>query len=29
MRLTLFHKNLEIEQDFWGGDALLNTKNGK
>ena len=29
MQLTLFHENLEIEQDFGGGDAFLCTKNGK
>ena len=26
MRLTLFHENLEIEQDFGGGDAFLYTQ---
>ena len=29
MRLTLFHENLEIEQDFGGGDAFLCTKKWK
>ena len=29
MRLTLFHENLEIEQDIGGGDAFLCTKNEK